>query len=68
MIDYSEFVHEVIVNGEPGFVVDPRPTAFHCPAEQNRLSDSALRLGAYKTKEQALRRAKFLHAPMRRGD
>jgi hypothetical protein len=68
MIDYSKFVHEVIVNGEPGFVVDPQSTVFHCPAEQNRLSDSTPRTGAYKTKEQALRRAKFLHAPMRHED
>jgi hypothetical protein len=68
MINYEKFIHEVNVNGEPGFVVDPRPTAFRCPAEQNRLSDSIPRSGAYKTKEQALRRAKFLHAPMRHED
>jgi hypothetical protein len=68
MINYEKFVHEVNVNGKVGFVVDSSSAVLCCPAERSRLSDSVSRNGAYKTKEQALRRAKFLHAPMRHGD
>lgn len=68
MIDYEKFIHEVNIKGEVGYVVDSRGATFRCPAEQNRLSDSIPRSGAYKTKEQALRRARFLHTPMRHGD
>jgi UDP-N-acetylmuramoylalanine-D-glutamate ligase len=75
MTDYDKYVHEIFENGKNVFVVgewndEVKKFVCHqrrCLAEEMRLSDSVaehLRDNKYSTKEQALRRARFIYGPV----